>query len=250
MSDKRKLKVFVNPLAFLAVDEPWASSLGKEPTLEDVLWFLCAPQEASDLCSLIARYRKISVEPQRIFAAPVEQRVLSKLIWPLRHAKGCYMVGNYIGTIALCGMVAEMLAILIFDANAPTVPSPVSEKKAMDKASQVGLFGRSFEQLGQERRVSVLRALGLIDEEMQGWFNEVRSKRRAYLHYYSSDERQTTLDAVEAFKATVSLVVKGMGLAVDDDGRLILSEALLKYLEKAGTAESPEGTALRDAGTT
>ena len=65
--------------------------------------------------SLIKRYKEISKEKVRFFAAPAEERILNKLVWPLRNAKASYMVGNYLGTIALCGMVSEMVAILLFD---------------------------------------------------------------------------------------------------------------------------------------
>jgi hypothetical protein len=37
---------------------------------------------------------------------------LDRLVWPLRHAKASYMVGNYLAVIALTGMVAEMVALL------------------------------------------------------------------------------------------------------------------------------------------
>ncbi len=239
------LNVYVNPLALLSVDEPWASALRREPSVEDVLGYLCTPGVSSDLNSLVARYREISVEPQRVFAAPAEQRILARLVWPLRNAKGCYMVGNYIGTVSLCGMVAEMLAILIFEVYSPAIHAPRAEEKPMDEAAQKGLFGSSFERLGQERRTSVLHTLGLIDEEMRGWFNTVRLKRRTYLHYYSVGEGRAALDAVEAFKVTVSLVVKGLGLNVKD-GRLILSPALLSYLEKTGIARPAEPTTPRN----
>lgn len=109
------------------------------------------------------------------------------------------------------------MALLLFEVHSPAVHSPQVGQKPMDKRTQDALFGRSFEQLGQEHRVSVLRGLGLIDEEMQGWFSVVRSKRQACLHYYSADEQRSAHDAVETYKSTVSLVVKGLGLDARTD---------------------------------
>src|SRR6266850_8189139 len=100
----------VNPLAFTEIDEPWASITKAQPTPESVLRFLCAPQAASDLQTLIARYREISTEDVRLSIVPNEERITDKLVAPLRHAKASYMVGNFLATLALCGMVAEMLA--------------------------------------------------------------------------------------------------------------------------------------------
>ncbi len=115
MSDDKLIEVYVNPLQFIEVDEPWASIETREVTPEAILNFICTPGIGSERDKLISRYKEISIEKQRLFAAPYEQRLLDKLIWPLRHAKAGYMVGNYLGTIALCGMVAEMVAILRFE---------------------------------------------------------------------------------------------------------------------------------------
>ena len=46
---------------------------------------------------------------------PAEPTLLEKLVWPLRHAKGSYALGTHLGCIALCGMVGEMVAILLWD---------------------------------------------------------------------------------------------------------------------------------------
>src|SRR5690242_15308257 len=107
MDDARDvgMQAFVNPLAFLEVDEPWAGVFKKDVTAEHVLGFLCAPGTPSDVPSVVRRYKEISVEAEdRIFVAPAIPAILQKLIWPLRYAKGAYSLGDYVGTIALCGM--------------------------------------------------------------------------------------------------------------------------------------------------
>ena len=59
-----------------------------EPTPESVLDFLCTPGVDSDVATLVRRGREISAEPEQLFAAPAEERILKKLVWPLLHAKG------------------------------------------------------------------------------------------------------------------------------------------------------------------
>jgi hypothetical protein len=198
MTDERMITCQLNPLAFLEADEPWASSSQDKPTLESVLRFLCPVDEVLDIEKLLARYREISTEPVRLFLAPAEQRILDKLIWPLRNAKASFMVGNYLGTISLAGMVAEMVAILLWE----TTDSQINGRP-MTKIDEELLFGRGFEKLGQERRVSVLSAYGIIGDKTRSNFDKIRQIRRRYLHLWSQDHDQLTTDGIQSFHAAV-----------------------------------------------
>ena len=64
MSEDKLVKGWINPLAFLDVDEPWAALGSGQPKLESVIGFLCPPGMPADLDSLIARYKEISTEPE------------------------------------------------------------------------------------------------------------------------------------------------------------------------------------------
>lgn len=70
MSTDRLIPGWVNPLAFLEVDEAWASITKATPTIESVLRFLCPADEPLDLEKIVARYRQISTEPVRLLLAP------------------------------------------------------------------------------------------------------------------------------------------------------------------------------------
>ena len=72
MSQGRLMSAWINPLAFLEVDEPWAPKDKMAPTAESILSFLCPPGVPADSASLIERYKRISTEPDRLFAAPGE----------------------------------------------------------------------------------------------------------------------------------------------------------------------------------
>ena len=236
MSGDRLFNVFVNPLAFLEVDEPWARVVEGKPDYEAVLRLLCTPGTDSDLDSLVARYKEISTESKRLFAAPYEESILQKLVWPLRNAKASYMVGNYIGTIALCGMVAEMAAILYFEISETTMNG-----QEMSEGTEQKLFGRSFEKLGQERRVDVLSAYGIIDKETHGAFEAIRNVRRGYLHLYSQEHSKVAKDAVQAFQAALTIIVNLIGQEVNE-GKIHLKPAFVRYLDKKGLLESVQDT--------
>jgi hypothetical protein len=228
MTDEKTIEVFINPLQLLDIDEPWASIIDHKPTLESIVEFICTPSIGSDLESLVSRYKEISKEKPRLFAAPAEQRLLDKLIWPLRHAKAGYMAGNYVGTIALCGMVAEMVAMLLFE-----IASFSLNNKPMTERDQISVFGRKFEKLGQERRVQILHAYGVINNDLKEAFDLIRITRNKYLHLWSQDHELLPADAIATFNAAISIAVAAIGQNIKD-GKLILNPSLVKYLAQKG----------------
>ncbi|MCH8836571.1 MAG: hypothetical protein IIA60_02090 [Candidatus Marinimicrobia bacterium] len=220
--------VYINPLAFLEVDEPWADLQKKPVTHNDVLEFICRPSQDRSVDTLVSRYKEISTEPKRLFAAPAEERILDKLVWPLKNAKASYMIENYLGTIALAGMVSEMVAILMYELAEFTL-----NQKPVTEAKQRSLFGSTFEKLGQTRRVQVLSSLDFIDDETESAFKNIRMIRRNYLHLWSQDHTELPKDAISAFQSAVSLIIKVIGQDIED-GKIRLNPAMARYLEKKG----------------
>jgi hypothetical protein len=234
VAGEKLLKAWINPVQFIELDVPWAPPGNPLPSHEALLDFLCTPGLPSDPPSLVARYREISTEKHRLFAAPVEQRILDKLVWPLRHAKASYMVGNFLGTISLCGMVAEMVAILRLDLAELQI-----NRRLMSEGDQKALFGSTFEKLNQDRRVNVLRAYSLIPEDEAEAFTRVRLIRRKYLHLWSQDHEQLATDAVSSFHAAMLLVTRVIGQELRE-GKILLNPAMEKYLERKGVYEPAE----------
>ena len=152
MAEPKRFAGWINPLRFFPLDEPSPSDLAV-PTPVQFLEFLCAPGVPSDPESLATRYREIAPERVRLFVAPAEPRILEKLVWPLRHAKAAYMVGNYLATIALGGMVAEMVTMLLFD-----TAEAYLNNRSMTAKDQESLFGGEFEKLSQHRRSRFFKA--------------------------------------------------------------------------------------------
>ncbi|MDE0692628.1 MAG: hypothetical protein OXI55_10355 [Gammaproteobacteria bacterium] len=226
-NDDLHLQVFINPLAFLPLLVPSHNTASPEPSAESVLEFLCAPGMDSSVAAIVGRYREISATPEPHFAPAVE-RVLDKLIWPLRYAKGAYILGNYLGTITHCGMVAEMLAILTFE-----MAEPKLNGEGMTDRSQKDLFGRSFEKLGQERRVSILYAYGMIDDDLKRSFDRIRTIRREYLHQWSKDIGKLSTDAVDCYEHAVKIVDFVLGQTIRD-GKVVLEPKLTRYLRAQG----------------
>ena len=222
------MRIFLNPLIFPELEFRSPGIRPEDTSHASVVNFLCCPDTNAHVPALIARYNEISVEQNRLPAAPSEDNLLARLIWPLRHAKGSYVVGNYLGTIALCGLVAEMAAILTFDLYNEAQDSP-----RYDRDKQIKLFGRTFEKLGQERRVDVLESLGLITSETANAFNTIRERRRGYLHLWSAGHNRLAEDAVQCFDASINIVVATLGLSFRE-GKLQFKDDVFTYLNKHG----------------
>jgi len=231
----------VNPLAFIEIDEPWATAIKSNPSVESVLRFLCPPESQSDLPTLIARHREISREDVRLSIVPNEERISDKLVAPLRHAKASYMVGNFLATLALCGMVAEMLALLLWEMAEITING-----ERMTTKEEENLFGRTFEKLGQDRRVRVLLTYGLITVRVRDDLELVRKTRNKYLHLWSQDHRELPNDAVAVFKAAVRVTVAVLGQDIVD-GTFVLKPQLLKYLQRHGRVQVSDDSTAPDS---
>jgi hypothetical protein len=222
------MNAWINPLAFLDVEGPPAPNLPAQPTAETVLEYLCPPGTSSEVGALVGRYKEIATEPVALAVVPAEQRILDKLVWPLRHAKASYMVGNYLAVIALAGMVAEMVALLRWE-----VAEVSLNGRAMTPEDERSLFGSGFERLGQERRLQVLAAYGLIDAATKGRFDTIKETRRGYLHLWSQDHESLPKDAIKSYHAAVALVATTIGQDFRD-GKIVINQAFVKYLERQG----------------
>jgi len=229
MNEDTFIDIFINPLAFLEVDEPWASLDGREPTPQDIFNYLCTPGVPTDVRSLTGRYREISQEESRLFVAPNDQRILEKLVWPLRHAKASYLLGNFLSTIALCGVVTEMLAIFNFELAQIEGIKIINENG--DEISE-----QSFEKMGQKNRVRALWKNQVIDDKMKSSFDLIRTIRKKYLHLWSQDHDILANDAVVIFNKTVQIIVNSFNLGIEK-GKLEIKPSVISYLKKTGRSD-------------
>jgi len=222
---------YINPLTFFEVED--LGNADNTPSAEQVLDFMVAPGTDGSRAAIAARCRDLAGATS-IVAAPHEPHILNKLVWPLRHAKASYMTGNFLGTIALTGMVSEMVAITYFDAT----DFQINGSEMTDKL-QKDIWGRTFEKQGQDRRVAILFAYGVIDEDTKRGFDEIRLIRRGYLHLASKGHENLAEDAAKAFASASSLVGGLIGKGFNE-GKLVLNPLMVKYLRDRGLMGDPE----------
>ena len=235
--------------------------------MQSLLRYLCTPDIDSSIDAVSQRYKVISQQPAQLFAAPSEDDILRKLVWPLRNAKASYILGDYLGTIATCGMVCEMLTLLVFEISdtSPISKEPAPKTRAgfvnwllmlfkklsprvqfSELRNTLPLGSSNFEALGQKARVAILRSHNLIDDTLKSALDTVRDKRRLYLHFFSKEHGNIQTDAAQVFNATVKALIGVVGQEIKKDG-VMINPKLLKYLESKGVAGSASSDGVRAA---
>jgi hypothetical protein len=233
MAEDLKLHGQINPMVLFSL-EPVIPGIDVSPSPDAILHDLCAPGVKSSVDAMLTRCGQVAQAGNALAIVPSEKSILTKVVWPLRNAKACYVMGNYLGTIALCGMMTEMAAIVIFE-----VASPVVRGKPLDRRRQVEMYGCRFELLGQERRVEELKKLGVIRGGLVDAFDTVRVVRRRYLHIWSHDHGAVARDAARVFQASMVIAVALMGVRFEE-GKALLTPAMVRYLKKRGLYEPME----------
>jgi len=147
----------------------------------------------------IERYAELSPDELDLQLVPHTQELWQSLINPLRLAKKAYALGDFIVTIALTGMVSEMLALVTFEVHGP-VPAPRGSSKGRVMSLD------QFERLGQEQRIDALRPLLLAERIKE--FDLIRKARREYLHFWTKSHSRIREDAKSCYLAAMSLFRK------------------------------------------
>jgi hypothetical protein len=217
---------FLGPLTIRGISD----HLHDDPlNADEVLAFMGTPGTPHDVQTIWKRYLDLSPEPVPLHMAPHEASILRNLIWPLRQAKASYVVGNYLGCIALCGLVAEKMTLLRYKLYPPRLnDAPFTE------ADECRI---TFENLKQSRRIAILEGFGAATLDLTANLRKVADLRNKRLHQWSSiEESAMPGEAREAFVACVAVVVRGLGLKLAD-GRLSMDPALFGYLQRSGAID-------------
>ena len=235
MNTMSKDNIFVGLLGPLAFPE-FETIPGQKPkkiSIEDVIKNLCAETVVPDIENFKKNYKHITENINKLFIVPTEFRILNKLIYPLKSAIRSYVTGNYLSTIALCGMVAEMTIIFHYE----TLKIKFNERDAEDVVKE--LYNRKFEKLGQEQRIKFLHALGFLHDDLVKKFDIIRDCRREYLHFLSKDLENIAPDAKKAFDATLDIVVTILGVRIGEPGKMVLNQNVIDYLDSKGLVKKP-----------
>jgi hypothetical protein len=144
----------------------------------------------------IMRFAEVSPDRLDLQIVPHSPELWNSLLNPLRLAKKAYALGDYIVTIALAGMVAEMLTLVTFEVHGPiAVPKGAARGRVMSF--------EEFEKQVQEKRIDALRSL--LMPERVAEFTLIRKVRREYLHFWTKKHGRIREDARDCFLGAMSL---------------------------------------------
>lgn len=196
-----------------------------DQTPENLLKIMVSKNVESDFESIKARYQELSPQHE-IFGAPLHKKFLDRIVYPLRDSKSCFMAGNYFGTIAICGMVTEMITQLMFDCWDYSL-----KEKSMPKNQQQKHFGEPFDKMKQYRKIEVLQVIGLLDDSNSVPFQSIRKIRNKYMHTFTSDWTIIKEDAVNIYSHTCK-ALKVLTKEQIKDGKIYFDLHFLDYIVK------------------
>lgn len=222
------MTVSVNPLRCVDIDLPQPGAA--VPTADRLLEYLFAPDAERTIDGFVYRYRELLSNAPVAQLAPAESTILQKLVWPLKQAIGSYCLGDYLAVIALCGLVGEMAAMLLWDISGGPNRPPDEKVHGLLRAE-------SFERAGQEARVDVLKSLGVIDSKTKSEFSTMKNLRREYLHFLSKPHETLHADARKSFVAATNVMAFVLGVSFPSPGVIAFRPELMAYLQAKGATE-------------
>ena len=230
MEKRQGVHVWLNPMTFFELDT-WDGKEEHLPGDARFLDFLCAHDAPHDKATLARRYRDVTRKEPRfgLSAPPAESGILSKLVFPLHQAKASYVAGDFLGCIALCGLVAEMITILAYEVYAPGVLGrPLREDE-----QRAAWNNRTFEELYQSQRIRALSEQNMIGSVEKEALELIAEKRKWYLHYFSKSHDKLSGDALLCYERAFKLAVAVLGQDLRD-GRFAFRPEMIEYLRRTG----------------
>jgi hypothetical protein len=179
---------------------------------------------------ILERYAEVSSADFHMPIVPHTERIFSNLSKPLKSAKVNYSLGDYLSVIASCGIVGEMLTILIWRINDIKI-----NNKLLCEDDEKNLFGYPFERLSQDRKLNVLRTFNQITQKQVNDFHEIRKSRNRYLHSWEKEIVGEKDDAFEAIKRAFRLFREVTGIGISDTpGKITVNPLLVKLFKQEG----------------
>lgn len=223
-SDNHKwMSLVAWPLTWPEAERALDSPESPRPGTQDLLRFLNDPSKPLTPEHFLEGYEIISEYENSLPVdhVPDSPQILTKLVWPLRHAKASFMLGNHLGAIALCGMIGEMVAILCW------------EMEEFQPRTRYRISLPEFERKGQQGRVYELSKAGIINPMLEQWFDKIRETRREHLHFFSKSPPNTPADALICYRIACGLVSWIIGCRAGAPAGQ-LNPGLLEWLDRKG----------------
>lgn len=177
--------------------------------------------EINRYCEITDQETHLSITPSQNYA-----QLTNRIIQPIILGKKYYTLGEYVSCIAMSGLAAEMMTLVIWNMSEFSIAG-----KGLDEAGQKILFGR----IDQERRIKILRLTNAIQDGDQKMLEEIRKIRNKYTHSWDIKSNQDKGNAKKLIRNTLILFknISGIDLYIDDKGKqqLKVNPRFLKFLK-------------------
>ncbi len=182
---------------------------------------------------ILERYIEITTDKLHLSMVPHKKEFDERLLKPLRSAKKNYCLGDYLATIASCGIVGEMLAILVWKSKKVSLKGNL-----LTEEDEKCLFGSSFEKLGQKRRLEVLKTFYHINDSQYKNFLLLKNNRRPYLHLWTADLGDEKEKGKECIEKAFLLFKEIINLRLENARSLSMNSSILGLLKKDKTGNT------------
>jgi len=177
---------------------------------------------------MLERYNKMSSNELNITFTLAEPEIIEqRIVTPLVAAKRNACTGDFLASIALSGLVGEMLTVLVWEINSDT-------RRSKDGAllEDKSILITNFDKIQQSLRVNIIEAFGYINLEEAKIFRDLSSLRNQVLHRwtdsYSKDEIEKI--AINVFSCATLLVKKIIQLELADSSSVKINPKVLNYI--------------------
>lgn len=176
---------------------------------------------------MIQRHRKVITKDYFMSVFPSHNEIETRIADHIKTAGKCYCLGMIKASIALSGLLVEMLAIFCWQKARAAGILEISEEREKE------LFGRSFEELDQYKRVDLLKEHLLISDEVKQYFDHIRDRRKSYLHYWTYDETKEDDDALKCYQFAFKIMQYMIQVAISPDASSVITDTgLLDWMRE------------------
>lgn len=190
-------------------------------------WFKIPSQDIGR--DTLERYAKMSTKELYIPFTLVKPKIIEqRIITPLESAKRFACVGEYLASIALSGLVGEMLSVFIWDMESEGRKNEQGEIIRDQK-----LFKNNFDRLQQSLRIKVIEAFGYIDDGNAKKFKNLANNRNRVLHSWTDSYLREEIEnvAIDCYSVAASLMKDIFKLELNDAGSIKMDEKVMEYIK-------------------
>jgi hypothetical protein len=200
-----------------------------------ITWLNIPRQEITR--EIISRYIKATPADFGILFTLAKPEIIEqRIVAPLESAKRFACLGEFLGSIALSGLVGEILTVFVWDLN----KAGRKDKNHKFIEDQSLFKGRNFDKLQQSLRINIIEAFNYIDSVQAEKFRQLSLDRNKILHSWTDSFVREELEAtaISCYLCAASLMKTVFKIKLADASSISMDPKVAKYLEQFDVDQS------------